>query len=189
MKEIYFTSDTHFGHENIIKYSKRPYKDVGEMNEIMIQNWNAQVKHEDEVWHLGDFAFMGLSDFKSLLLRLNGRIHVILGNHDKVITSNKKTLLDQGRIRSIQNYTELSESGHKFILLHYGMRVWNGSHKGTIHLYGHSHGSLPPHGKSVDVGVDCKEITSEYRPIHIDEVITYMNKRQGETVDHHIVKP
>lgn len=158
------------------------------MNAALIKNWNAEVGPQDEVWHLGDFAFMDLKEFKPLLLRLNGRINVVLGNHDKVISKNKKALLEQGRIVSIQDYAEVTYSGQKIILLHYGMRVWNGSHKGNIHLYGHSHGSLPPHGKSVDVGVDCKEITSDYRPIHADEVLKYMANRKGETVDHHVVK-
>jgi calcineurin-like phosphoesterase family protein len=65
------------------------------------------------------------------------------------------------------------------------LRVWNKSHHNSWHLYGHSHGSLPPHGKSVDVGVDCKEITSEYRPLSFKEIKKYMDKRVGEKVDHH----
>lgn len=185
---MFFVSDTHWGHANIIKYSNRPFADVNEMNEALIKNWNDQVGLKDEVWHLGDFAFMGIRDFKSVLWRLNGRINVILGNHDKVITQNSRELLAQGRIVSIQPYAEVKHSGKMFCLFHYGQRVWNRSHHSSIHLYGHSHGSLPPHGLSVDVGVDCKEITDEYRPIHVDEVIKYMEKRQGETVDHHEVR-
>ncbi len=87
-----------------------------------------------------------------------------------------------------QNYKELKVEGKFIVLFHYGQRVWNKSHHDSIHLYGHSHGSLPPHGKSVDVGVDCKEITHEYRPVSLDEVVRYMDKRQGEVVDHHGMK-
>lgn len=185
---LFFVSDTHFGHANIIKYSKRPFSDVDQMNEAMIKNWNSQVKPNDTVWHLGDFAFMNLFKFKILGRRLNGHINVCLGNHDSVLDENYREVLNSTNIVTIQNYAEIRHSGHKFCLFHYGQRVWNGSHRGAIHLYGHSHGSLPPHGKSVDVGVDCKEITDEYRPIHVDEVIEYMSKRQGEVVDHHGVK-
>ena len=71
---------------------------------------------------------------------------------------------------------------------HYGMRTWNKAHHGAIHLYGHSHSTLPPYGKSVDVGVDCKEITPQYRPIHLDEILSYMSKRKSEVVDHHGMK-
>lgn len=188
MSDIFFISDTHFGHANIIRYSNRPFSSVEEMNNQLVQNWNALVKPDDIVWHLGDFAFMKLSEFKSLLWRLNGHINVVLGNHDKVIDQHSRDLLNMGKIESIQNYAELKVAGKMIVLFHYGQRVWNGSHRGSIHLYGHSHGSLPPFGKSVDVGVDSKEITHEYRPVSLDEVIKYMDKRNFIPVDHHGMK-
>lgn len=184
--DTWFTSDTHFGHANIIKYSKRPYKDVDEMNEKMIQEWNHLVKPGDNVHHNGDFAFMPVDKLERLLWRLNGNIHLVLGNHDKEIVKNRNRLLKHGKLVTIQHYNELKLDGKPMIVLfHYGCRVWNKSHHGSILLYGHSHGSLPPFGKSVDVGVDCKEITSEYRPIHVDEVLKYMDKRDVSVVDHH----
>jgi len=76
---IYFTSDTHFDHENIIKYCNRPFKDVNHMNESMIENWNNTVNDTDTVMHLGDFSFK--SD--KFINRLNGNITLIKGNHDK----------------------------------------------------------------------------------------------------------
>lgn len=185
MANTFFVSDTHWGHKNIIQYSNRPYANVDEMNEALIKNWNALVKPEDTVYHLGDFAFMPYREFKNTVRRLNGIIHVILGNHDNVISNNVKDLISSGSLASVQNYLEIKPAGQMIVLFHYGQRVWNKSHHGSIHLYGHSHGSLPPHGKSVDVGVDCKEITPEYRPIHLDEVLAYMKNRQGEKVDHH----
>lgn len=184
---IWFTSDTHFGHANIIKYSNRPFTDVNEMNEALIRNWNDCVKDGDDIYHLGDFAFMTFDKFRQLIYRLNGNIHFIRGNHDKMIDQNKNSLL-KGRFSSIQDYKELKVDGKMIVLFHYGQRVWNKSHHGSIHLYGHSHGSLPPHGKSVDVGVDCKEITHEYRPVSVEEVFKYMETRQGEVVDHHGAK-
>jgi calcineurin-like phosphoesterase family protein len=155
------------------------------MDEALIKNWNAIVKPQDTVWHLGDFAFCSYPEIKTILQRLNGEKNFIFGNHDKSINNNWDELLDLNLFKSIQYYKELKYEGQMFVLLHYGMRVWNKSHHGSIHLYGHSHGSLPPFGKSVDVGVDCKEITSEYRPIAITEVISYMKNRRGEVVDHH----
>lgn len=184
MSDTYLISDTHWGHSNIIFYSKRPYSSVEEMNESLILNWNQLVKPEDTVWHLGDFAFMKFPELKSLIWRLNGKKNLVLGNHDKMIIENRNEL-SKGAFESIQNYAEIKINGKLIVLFHYGMRVWNKSHAGSIMAYGHSHGSLPPFGKSVDVGVDSKEITSEYRPIHTDELIKYMDKRQGEVVDHH----
>lgn len=182
---IWFISDTHWGHKNIIQYSNRPYADVEEMNEALIENWNEQVKPEDTVYHLGDFAFMPFRDFSKMLWRLNGHIQFIKGNHDKVIDQHSTELLRSGKIESIQSYLEIKPAGQMICLFHYGQRVWNKSHHGSIMLYGHSHGSLPPFGKSVDVGVDCKEITHEYRPIHLDEVLAYMSNRTFQAVDHH----
>jgi calcineurin-like phosphoesterase family protein len=181
----WFISDTHFGHTNIIRYSNRPYSDVEEMNQKMIAEWNCRVKPNDDVYHLGDFAFLPLPKLKSLLWSLNGRINLMLGNHDKEIIKNRKELLEQGKFATIQHYRELKIAGKMLVLFHYGQRTWNKAHHGSIHLYGHSHGSLPPHGLSVDVGVDCKEITPEYRPIHLDEVLDYMSKRTFAKVDHH----
>lgn len=184
--DTWFISDTHFGHANIIKYSNRPFKDVDEMNEMMIQEWNKLVKPTDEVYHNGDFAFLQLPKLKTLLWRLNGILHLQLGNHDKEIIKHRADLLKHGKFASIVHYRELKTPGNPMIVLfHYGQRVWNKSHHGSIMLYGHSHGSLPPHGLSVDVGVDCKEITHEYRPIHLDEVLKYMSKRTQVVVDHH----
>lgn len=182
---IHFVSDTHFYHKNIIQYSSRPFASVEDMNERMIEAWNAQVQPDDTVYHLGDFAFCSYKELRTLMYRLNGEKHLILGNHDKTIIQHQTDLLRLPTIASIQRYVELKAEGQFFVLFHYGQRVWNKSHHGAIHLYGHSHGSLPPHGKSVDVGVDCKEITYEYRPVSIIEVLDYMSKRKGEVVDHH----
>lgn len=185
MSDTFFVSDTHFGHANIIKYSQRPFADVQEMNEMLIKNWNKVVQPTDTVWHLGDFAFMEYKEFSNLLRRLNGNINVVLGNHDKVIDQNSVSLLQQDLLHSIQNYAELRVEKQFIVLFHYGQRVWNRSHHGAFHLYGHSHGSLPPYGLSVDVGVDSKEVTTEYRPVSLGEVIKYMEGRKKMIVDHH----
>lgn len=182
---IHFTSDTHWGHTNIIKYSNRPFDSVEDMNEALIANWNAVVKYDDTVYHLGDFAFLPYDNLKRTARRLNGTKHFIYGNHDKEIHRHEADLIRSGTFASIQNYYELKHDGQFIVLFHYGQRVWNKGHHGSIHLYGHSHGSLPPQGKSVDVGVDCKEITHEYRPVSFDEVMAYMSKREFQAVDHH----
>lgn len=79
---IFFTSDTHFHHANIIKLSHRPFKDVHDMNEQLIANWNKVVTDKDTVFHLGDFAFGGNDAWDSILSQLNGKIYLILGNHE-----------------------------------------------------------------------------------------------------------
>jgi calcineurin-like phosphoesterase family protein len=184
---IHFVSDTHFYHKNIIKYSNRLFSSVEEMNQKMIDNWNAVVQPTDTVWHLGDFAFCNYLLFAKLLTELNGNINVVLGNHDKTIEENSSKLLAAGLLKSIQNYKELKVDGKTIVLLHYPMRSWNKKHHGSYHLFGHVHASMDasPWGRSADMGVDSKLITSEYRPVSLTEVYKLMESRQDIIVDHH----
>jgi len=178
---IFFTADTHFGHANIIKYCSRPYKTVYDMNVDLIDRWNSKVKKEDIVYHLGDFAFMQPDDIVSLRKQLNGTIHLIYGNHDKNVINTK------GIFESIQPRKELyincDDEKLYFVLDHYAMRVWNKSHHGAIHLYGHSHGTLvdDPSSRSMDVGVD----TNNYFPYALSDVLLHMYKKVYKPVDHH----
>lgn len=184
---VHFCSDLHFGHKNVIKYSNRPFSSAEEMDEAMITNWNRVVSPNDTVHHLGDFAFAKIDRVKAILKRLNGRKCFVNGNHDKVIKEHKHELLDGGFIDSLHDYREIYVDKQFIVLFHYGCRVWNKSHHGAFHLYGHSHGSLPPHGKSVDVGADAPFITGkpEYRPFSFAEVKAFMNKQKTIKVDHH----
>lgn len=181
----FFISDLHFGHQNIITYSQRPYKNVEEMNESIITNYNKIVKNNDIVFNLGDVSFQKYNDFKNTLRRLNGKINLILGNHDRIILDNQEELIKEKLLNNVQHYLEFTYNKQLYIMSHFAFRTWNQSHKGSIALYGHSHGSLPPYGKSVDVGIDCKEITSEYRPISLEELNEYMKDRSIASPDHH----
>lgn len=139
---IFFTSDTHFGHKNIIKYCNRPFNDVNEMNEILISRWNSKVNPDDLVYHLGDFSMRAVPEIRK---RLNGDICLIRGNHD----------VDENfGFKSIKDYDEVIVHNQKIILFHYGLRTWHHDIRGVWHLYGHSHGLLPAYGKSLDIGVD-----------------------------------
>lgn len=81
---VFFTSDTHFGHERIITLSDRPFKDVTDMNEALVRNWNAVVGPDDHVYHLGDVALGGIEHSMAYLSRLNGRKTLVTGNHDRI---------------------------------------------------------------------------------------------------------
>ena len=181
----YFTSDHHYGHKNICRFADRPFNSVEEMNEALIRNHNDTVGPTDTVWFLGDFAFVHAEEAKRILRRLNGHKFLVLGNHDKQIAKKQREFIGEGLFEGIYNYREIYVDKQPIILCHYGMRVWNKSHHGSWMLYGHSHGSLPPHGKSVDVGVDDKNITDEYRPYSFEEIRQFMRKQEQEVVDHH----
>jgi len=146
MSKIFFTADTHFDHANIIKYSNRPYRNVNEMNESIINNWNSIVKPEDTVYHLGDFSF---GNPRKFIDRLNGKILFIKGSHDKYIEAPYLRIINPDGLKD-----EYGNSRY-ITLCHYSMRSWDKSHYASWCLFGHHHGSLEPYGLSFDVGVDC----------------------------------
>lgn len=152
------------------------------MDETLIHNWNSVVKPKDDVYHLGDFAFKG-NDIKNLLGQLNGFIFFIWGNHDQQMKIYKEDQWDRSKIRFLGNMHEMELYGKNIVLNHYAMLVWNKSHYGAWHLFGHSHGSLPdnPNSRSFDVGVDCHN----YRPISYAEVGDIMDKKVFVPIDHH----
>ena len=82
MAKTYIISDTHFSHANIIAFESRPFDTVAQMDDAMVTNWNRVVGKADAVYHLGDFAFGGKAHIAALLARLNGRKHLVMGNHD-----------------------------------------------------------------------------------------------------------
>lgn len=173
----FFTADHHFGHANIIKYSKRPFSSLDEMDETMLSRWNEIIKPNDIVYHLGDLSFFNLNNQSRVLLeRLNGVIFYIRGNHDKF---NSKI----PRFEWVRDFAEIKIGGQKITLCHYAMRVWNCSHHGAWHLYGHSHGSLPddPNSLSFDVGVDCWD----FYPVSFEQVAERMKQKTFKPVDHH----
>lgn len=116
MSRTLFTSDTHWYHKNIIKYSGRPFEDVQEMNEKLINRWNTAVRPQDNVYHLGDFSFGNYDQTKNILKRLAGHKHFVKGNHDEVFEKNPD-LYDY--FDSVQNYKELKINGQHLVLFHF----------------------------------------------------------------------
>lgn len=179
--KTFFTSDTHFFHKNILKYSNRPFKHIDDMNYQMMEKWNETVSENDTVYLLGDVGFTTKEKLIDFLTRLNGTKHLILGNHDQVITKNFNDFAHGKVFQSISNYKEIKIDQQKIILCHYAMRVWNKSHHGSWMFFGHTHDKLSPLGKSVDVGVDSTAILTyaPYRPFSFEEIKTFMDSRQS----------
>lgn len=157
---IFFTADTHFGDHRTINIHRRPFASVAEMDEALITGWNAVVGAADEVWHLGDVARRP-ADVAPLLARLPGTKHLVCGNNDA----------PGARIAagwaSVQDYAELTLGGVLLVLCHYPFRSWNGQHRRSINLHGHSHGKLKPLPRQFDVGVDARG----YRPVSLDTLL------------------
>lgn len=196
---IWFTSDTHFGHTNIAgaavsnwKSGYRDFNSVHEMNMALVNGINKYVKEDDILYHLGDWSFGGVHNilqFRNYIICKN--IHLILGNHDQHITDKEIKYHDTSfnpiqLFSSVQDVLNLKLGKTELFLSHYSHRVWLGSHKGVIHLYGHSHGSIPDYGKSMDVGIDVAfKKFGEYRPFNIGDITNIMSKREVEKIDHH----
>lgn len=200
----FFTSDTHWGHNNILKFCPDRQKrwpaavlppkmvdgklveqfDIEVMNEGLIERWNKTVSAIDKVYHLGDFAFCNAAKTKSILSRLHGEIHFTSGNHDKVVHENKDI---RDMFASVRDYREMTFDKQKFVLFHFPIEIWNKGHHGAIHLHGHCHDSLPPTGRRVDVGVDSTGITgvAEHRPWALEEIVHCMKNRVYVPKDHH----
>ena len=168
---IYYTSDLHFCHKNILHLNNRPFKDIKEMNEVLIKNWNSRVKQNDTIYILGDFGYpknnIDIQDIIKILKRLNGQKILITGNHDHRLIKQEEFTKEFVRIES---YLEINDKGNKVILFHYPIEEWNGYYRNAIHLYGHVHNNdvnLAKIPNRYNVGVDV----NKYRPVTIEELL------------------
>ncbi len=190
---VWFTSDLHLGHGNIIKFCGRPFMTPEEEAEVsrdprgklrlsaetvqrhdegLIEAINERVDRNDILWILGDFCLGGITEATAYRDRVNCRhVHLVWGNHDRhAVASLFSTTRDQGLI---------SVEGQKIFLNHYPMRSWDASFPGSWLLYGHVHGNLIYVDRNNDwmltreVGVDA----NEYRPVSFEEIAAYMEPR------------
>ena len=189
---IWFASDYHFCHANVIKYDNRPFNDVEEMNQTLIDNWNEVVGDDDVVFYLGDLSFdkNGVTT-QHIVDQLKGKIHLILGNHD-----HEKDIRSLKRFETISDYVSLSVTDHDnprkkqgIVMFHYPILSWDKHHHGEYMLHGHCHGSLmnnPEYSwfykrRVLDVGCNM----TNYKPISYSEIKSIMNTKEIELIDHH----
>lgn len=166
---IYFTSDLHFSHINIIKYADRKFDNITEMNQILMKNWNKTLNQKDEIYILGDFTLKGKETAIELLDQLHGKKYLIKGNHDTFATDTVNGL------EWIKDIHEINYQKQKFVLCHYPMMSWNKSHHGSFQLHGHIHSkpqdyneiNIQSNLRRYDVGVDA----NHFKPISIEEIL------------------
>ena len=177
--QTFFTSDTHFDDEHAISYFSRPFRNMTEMNTVMLERWNTVVTDEDIVYHLGDFAIGDVSIFTKWAQRLHGNIRILPGNMDRswhrdFVASEKAQVLAP---LVLLEFPELGTATRpqSIVLCHYSMQVWELSNHGSWHLFGHSHGKLKGVGLSFDVGVDC----TDFKPLSLDQVAEKMTQLNG----------
>lgn len=178
---LFFTSDLHLDHENVIEYCERPFTSIDAMNQIIIDNWNSVVGKNDYVFIAGDFCFGKIDKWRYYLNKLNGRKYLAAGNHDKSIP--RDMFLDVQHLFNIivKFDDELESDGMRFTVCHYPMLSWYQSHRGSVQIFGHHHGKLS--GKNLnniklmsnqlDVGVDVHD----FYPVSYQQVKIIITKQ------------
>ncbi len=175
--KYWVTSDLHFFHAGVLKFNPdtRPFTDVNKMHKGLIKHWNSVVGENDVVMHLGDFSFKGKEATESILEQLNGNIVFILGNHDKAIRNQIQT-------PHKYDYLEFRYNGTKVCAMHFHISNWNQQGRGAVMLFGHSHGSYHPEGRTMDCGWDAHG-----RVLSMDEAIQMCLEKPIHCNDHHKV--
>ena len=180
-EHTFFTSDTHFNHANIIKFCNRPFKDVEQMNDVMIANWNSVIGKDDTVFHLGDFCLGGAAEWTKILDRLNGKIYLIMGNHD--LKNIRQGFISRFEHVAMQMRIEIGKK--RIYLCHYPFLCFEGSYKDDVwQLFGHVHTRRSNSGidagrlqylypTQYDVGVDNNNFT----PVSFGQVKRIINKQ------------
>ena len=136
MGKIFFIADTHFGHEKIIKLCNRPFENLQDMQNQLIQKWNNKVSNEDTVYILGDFCFkMSKQDAIQILNILNGKKVLIKGNHDKYVGQRD---FDEC-FEKICDIVQINEDKLQMVLCHYPIIDYAGMYYGAKMIYGHIH--------------------------------------------------
>lgn len=158
-KRIFFISDTHFGHENIIKLCERPFENADIMDNNLINNWNTVVRDEDIIFHLGDFAW-SKEAAKESWAKLNGKIYLLRGNHDHKFAEYLPFLPD--------TIVDIKWRKKFITLCHYPMVNWYKSRRNSIHLYGHTHRTIPM--SNDNTLCVCVEETN-YTPVSLDDIL------------------
>lgn len=186
MGKIFFTSDLHFGHENVIRFDNRPFETVEEMNAELVRRWNAKVSNGDLVYVLGDMIWKSNhGEAEKLIKNLNGQIILIKGNHDRFLHNAKA----KNALAGIKEYDDICvtlEDGTKrrCILSHGFFPMYYGHRYQAIHLHGHSHQTeesiyefmiemmLRAQGFNPEIyNVGC--MYWNYEPVTLDEILAH----------------
>lgn len=171
-ENIYFTSDLHFGHENILKLCNRPFGSIEEMDEKLIENWNSVIPENGTVFVLGDVFHNEdqLLYYVEIMKKLNGQKTLIAGNHDYF---SEQQYFDMGFVQ-VENYLEAWFGKHFLVMFHYPIAEWKRFFKKSWHLFGHVHGNykVPLNYRMLDVGVD----SHNYLPWTWEEIINHFEK-------------
>ena len=192
----YFSSDFHLGHANILKFDKRDFVNIGEHDQFMIKMCLRRLRPGDNFYYLGDFSLTQPYKTESYLATLKtsgANLFFIKGNHDK--KENIKLFKEYGTFLGEKKTIKINMNGTEYVIVldHFAGRVWDRSHHGSYHLYGHSHDGLDKAGnywgRSMDVGImSALRIKGEYDLFTFEEIHNILSKREIKIIDHHGLK-
>jgi calcineurin-like phosphoesterase family protein len=203
---IYFTSDTHYSHKNLVRGTSRwddksrcrDFDTLEQHDNVIVNSINKIVGAEDTLYHLGDWSFGGYENIRRFRHRINClTVHLILGNHDQNIENNIEAFF--GDFASISYYKEIEINGNKIVLSHWPMKIWNKSHRGSWQLHGHCHNHLKPdewwtkskpneRRRTMDVGMD----TNNYKPwsySELEKIMDNLTRHPNGLDNHHPLRP
>lgn len=136
----YFISDLHFGHGNCLAFDDRPFTSIEAHDAFIIENWNETVGVDDDVYILGDISWYNSTKTIEIFKQLNGRLHLIRGNHDTTVLKNPEL---RKLFVEITDYKELFiDKSTSIVLCHYPIPCFKNHFYGWYHLYGHVHTSF-----------------------------------------------
>ena len=183
---IFFTADTHFGHQNVIRFNNRPFSTVEEMEETLIANWNNRVHQNDTVYVLGDIALEGCTEAIDIFSKLNGHKHLIIGNHDENLSEYIKR---SGLFDSVNFISLISDTGRKVCLCHYPLMDWMEFNRKGYHVYGHVHNKTAANGEAYHqikeyykdkLAFNCGVDVVGFEPVTLDELIKLKEANKNE---------
>jgi calcineurin-like phosphoesterase family protein len=164
---VYFTSDLHFGHGNIIKHCTRPFKDADEMDAVLIKNWQARVADGDTVYILGDMFFRSSYGHAAVLEQLKGTKHLIIGNHDK----NWMNRVDLPRFfASVQQALKITHDGKKLFLCHCPVLEFNADYLVHGHIHNNRSDENWPKFKALENVLNAGVEINGYMPVTFEEL-------------------
>lgn len=177
MSNIYFISDLHAYHRKIQEFcpTTRKGKDCEEMTEILMHNLTSVLKPGDILYNLGDVAFQGKEFCQKILERIAGtgaEHHLVLGNHDHNIKKHQEL---RDLCTSVSQIKTTFIEKQMVVMCHFPMAQWENCDRGSIHLFGHCHGSFTRPGKTMDVGIDARPL-GDMMPWSWDEIKRKMEK-------------
>ena len=166
-----YISDLHFGHNNVIRFDRRPFNDAEEMDDCLIQLWNSRVAPDDDVYIVGDFAYKNERDEEWYLQKLRGHKHLIIGNHDGRLLQNDRAM---SYFETVDKIMHVTDGENQIVLCHYPMIEWYKSRHGTWLIYGHIHNKREEtyqYMRTLDHALNAAAAINNYTPVSFGELV------------------